>query len=167
MADGIGVLVDGDRRVEAQFDAIPRALHDDLLDLFQGLVPELTARVQAAAPDRTGKLRSQIKGQVFDDKTRISGRVAVGGDSGNDLAKAGALEFGAHGTARVSAHEMRLDHLWGEMLNAPMMVMVEAHTRQLDLMAQRFLRDPFAGLEGEIVEKIKGVADIAIEETSA
>jgi hypothetical protein len=159
MADDIGVAITGDREVGIKFDTFPAQCHDELLAVVQADTPQLASRVASAAPSLTGKLRSEVSHAVFDDKTRITGAVFIRGKDGNDFAKAGALEFGAHGRAKVKAHEATLDHVFGERLDAPMKVMVEAYSRQTNIAARRFERGPLA----DMASKIEGDLQAAVE----
>ena len=54
------VVIAGDRKVAAQFDAWPAELHDALLGRIRVMTLELEARVRALAPGRSGKLKSEI-----------------------------------------------------------------------------------------------------------
>lgn len=156
-----GFTVTGDRRVALKFDEFPKALHDRILARIASLTSRLEARVRSAAPTATGKLQSLIVSKVYDNaQDRIRGRVTVSGDFG----KAAALEYGARKTAKVKAHEMRLDHVFANRLAAPLTVMVAAHSRQPNIAERKFLRGPIAAMRPEIVQELRqAVADAASE----
>lgn len=161
MAD-IGVVIEGDRQVALKFEQFPAQCHDALLSRITSLTEILEARVAAAVPVKTGKLRSEVTSQVYDDQTSISGRVTIDGDSANEYAKAGALEWGAHNSTKVAAHNARLDHIFSRRLSAPIDVMVEAHSRQLDIVAVKFLRGPFQADEQAIADQLQQAVDETI-----
>jgi hypothetical protein len=162
MAQDFGVVVGGDRKVELLFDKFPQQLHGQLLEHITAKTKELEARVHGAVPKKTGKLASEIDSAVFDDKNKITGAVFVSGD----YAKAGALEYGAHATSKVKAHSAKLDHVFSLRLDAPMTVAVSAHTRQMDIAAQKFLRGSFQQMEQEIEADLRTVVDQTIEATA-
>lgn len=156
MAD-IGVVITGSRQVELQFEQFPEHLHDKLLARVRSLTSMVASRVRAAVPVKTGKLKGEIVSDIYDDgPTRVAGRVSVSGE----YAKAGALEYGAHGTAIVKAHRATLSHVFGRHAS-PMNVLVAAHTRKLNLPAHRYLHDPFKGLSGEIASQMRETVEEA------
>lgn len=160
MADDFGFVVEGDRKVALKFDTFPADLHDALLEVITRDTKDLEQRVKAATPVLTGKLRSEISSAVFDDKTKITGAVFVAGQDKGDYAKAGALEYGAHGTAKVKAHSSTLDHVFGQSID-PMDVMVAAYTRQTNILATKFESGPFKGMEAKIAADLQGAVDRA------
>lgn len=163
MADEIGVIVTGDRDVSLKFDEFPQDLHDALLSRIGTLTDRLAGAVRSGVHARTGKLRGSISEAVYDDQPRkITGRVFVD----EDYAKAGAIEYGAHGRAKVSAHEALLGHAWGKKLSSPVEVMVSAHGRQMNVVAQRFLRGPLASLSGDIASELQDATKAATQDVS-
>jgi hypothetical protein len=157
----IGVTVTGDKQVAIRFDQFPVKLHDKLLAIIRSLTTGLAAKIKAAEPQRSGKLRSETTSAVYDDAGRkISGRVFVSGD----YKKAGALEYGAHGRAKISGHSARLDHVFGNHLNAPLTVAVAGFTRQMNIASRKFLRGPLAASASSIDEALQTVVNEAIEE---
>lgn len=152
MADEIGFEIVGDREVQLRLDELPQAVHDSLLRRLTSLTAELAARVEAAAPERTGKLRSEVASRVYDDRVdRIRGRVTLSGEFG----KAAALEYGAHKRTNVAAHAMRLDHVFANRLAAPLTALVAAHSRLANIAATRFLRGPAASMAPEIIAELR------------
>ena len=155
----ISYTVTGDRRVELKLEEFPKSVHDRLLDRITGLTRELEARVQAAEPDKTGKLRRDTASRIFDDQDKITGRVTIEAD----FAKAAALEYGAHRAAKVSAHLMRLDHVFARLI-APMTVLVQMHRRTPNITEHRFLRGTLAQMAPEIQAQLEAaVAEAAAE----
>lgn len=164
--DTIRVNVTGDRQVGIRFDEFPDELYDDLKAEISALTTELYGLIDAATPDRTGRLRSEERARVYSDKDRISGRVTIAGDS-KDFAKAGALEYGAHRSTKVSAHQMRLDHVFGQKLSAPLMVLVDAYSRTPDIQEVAFERGPLGAMEPEIIARLNAVVERNVAKANA
>ena len=163
MADNIGVTVAGDRAVSIKFDTFPTRAHDSLLARISSLTDSLAARVRGAIHSKTGKLRSTISEAVYDDQPKkISGRVFVD----EDYAKAAAEEYGAHGKAQVSAHSASLDHVWSRKLASPTTVLVSAHSRRMNIAAQKFLRGSLAADSGDIQQQLRDAVEKSLGETS-
>lgn len=154
------MFIAGDRELTLRFDEFPVALHAKLFERVSGLTSELEGLVRAGVPHRTGRLAGEISSRVRDSEERITGTVRVTGE----YAKAGALEYGAHGTANVAAHAARLTHLWGRATGAPMMVEIPAHTRHVNIAAHRFLRGPEAAMSGRVRSELQGAVQETISE---
>jgi hypothetical protein len=152
------VRITGATEVGVKLDQLPARLRAGFLERITALTTQLHAEVVGAEPDRTGRLRNTTVMRVEDTPGRIRGRVFVDAD----FAKAGALEYGAHGTANVRAHAERLDHLWSRFI-APMTVMVAEHSRQLNIAEHRFMRGSLEELEAEITADLQEVIDEAGE----
>ena len=159
----IHATVTGDRQVGLRFDAFPDALHDDLLAAIGALGQQLDDMVLAAEPDLTGRLRSETRLRIFDDKTRIKAEVDVSAEQ----AKAGALEYGAHRATKVGAHHMRLDHAWRRALSEPMDVLVADYTRTPDIAEVDFLRGPLGEMSPQIIERLNAVVASRAKATNA
>lgn len=150
----VHVDIAGDRQVGLRFEEFPDALHAELLALIGGqLGPELETLVEAATPDRTGRLRGEEGLRVFDDPQSIKAQVSVTAE----FAKAAALEYGAHRSTNVKAHSMRLDHAWSRRFNAPLSVLVSAYTRTPDIDEVDFLRGPLAAMAPEAIARMEDV----------
>ena len=109
----LGITVEGDRAVELKFETFPQDAHARLLERIADFTAELEAEITAAEPSRTGKLAAETRSAVYDEPERIAGRVAIAAEFG----KAAALEYGAHGTTKVRAHEARLAHVFGRLIS--------------------------------------------------
>lgn len=149
-----------DRKLLARLEALPKTLQAALVPTITRETERMFALALSAEPQRTGALRAAT--QMFVDVTldSVRGRVRVLGDSGMH-AKAGALEWGAHGAAKVSAHQMMLGHLWGAAMEARA-VMVDAYTRQVNIRELRFLRDAFDTVRAEAVAEIERTVNAEI-----
>jgi hypothetical protein len=161
--DSIGIRVTKDREVGLRFDAFPDNIYEALSIEVNALATELLARVQAATPSLTGKLRSQERLRLFKDKNRISGYVDIAGTAGSqDFAKAAAIEYGAHKRTTVSAHSMKLDHAWDKMLSAPMDVIVGAYDRTPNIAESAYERGPLDEMGPEIIDRLNAVVEQAV-----
>lgn len=156
--DSFRVDVTGARDVGVRLDAFPDGLYEDLRNEIDSLAHELEELVIAATPEKTGKLRSEVRMRLFADKSRISGRVDIAA-SGTEAAKAGALEYGAHRATSVRAHQMRLDHAWGEKLAEPITVLVAAYNRTPDVAERAFERGPLAEMQPEILARLNALVE--------
>jgi hypothetical protein len=165
MADNINIVINNERRLGLKFEKFPEEFRVKLLSAIEDLTQKLLARVLAAAPKgQTGRLERSIHAQIFNDKTKVTGRVVVGAD----FAKAGALEYGGTGEAfKVKAHSARLDHVFRNKLTSPLDVMVAAHNRQLNMAARRFLRDPAAAIEPEVVSELREAVNQTVGESNS
>jgi hypothetical protein len=164
--DGFRIAITGDRQTGVRFEEFPDGLYRDLLQEITALTRQLFAMVQSRTPSRSGRLRGAERMQVFADTRRITGRVTVAGDK-KDAAKAGALEYGAHRTTSVAAHQMRLDHVFGTMLAAPMTALVGAYNRTPNVREVAFERGPLESMRPEILERLGGVVERAVGEANA
>ena len=166
--DAIRIDVTGDRQVGLRFEHFPDALYDELKAMIEELTAELFARVEAATPTATGRLRNQERVRIFTDPNHIKGYVDIAGQGGSqDFAKAGALEYGATRSTKVVAHKMKLDHLWANRLNAPIIVLVEAHSRRPNIAEHAFERGPLETMQPEIIARLNAVVEAAAAEANA
>jgi len=162
MTDLIHIDVTGIRQVGLRFEQFPDALYVDQLSA------ELLARVEAATPSLTGKLRSSERLRLFTDPTRITGYVDIEGAKGSqDFAKAAAEEYGAHRPTKVRSHAMKLDHYWSLKLSAPQTVLVEAYSRTVDITERAFERGPLAAMQPEITARLNAVVEAAVAKANA
>ena len=68
------VTTRGERELALRFDTFPVRAHQKLQERINGLTAELGARVQAATPVRTGRLRSEITPNLYADQPdRVAG----------------------------------------------------------------------------------------------
>lgn len=156
----IGLQITTDRRVALKFDVFPKQAHDELLSVITSATDRLRGLVEGAVPKNSGQLASEIVGRVVDAANHITGSVGILGATPNDYAKAGALEYGAHGTAHLREHGAKLGHLWGKMI-APMQVIVAAHDRRVNIQQHDFLRGPLRAMQEDVLAQMKQALDQA------
>lgn len=147
----VTAIVSGERDVAARLDELPDRVHQRLVEPITRLTRRLLGLYQAAEPSRTGKLRQETVSHVEVSRDLVRGRVTVAASTANEFAKAGALEYGAHGTAHVAAFERRGHAPYG----APADQMVAAYSRHLDLAEHRFARGALDEMRGEIKETLE------------
>jgi hypothetical protein len=149
-----------ERKILARFDQLGAALQRNLLPRITRLTATLLSRVLALEPSRTGRLRAATRSFVDQTPTAVRGRVRILGEGGRrHNVKAAALEYGAHRSAEVRPHSMKLDHAWDRAI-APQQVLVAAFQRRTNIQALRFLRTPLASIEGQARTEIAAaVAD--------
>lgn len=132
----IDAIVTGEREVLARLDTLAERVQKRLKARLERLVPQIEADERSRAPVRTGKLRSEIQGHVTAGTDFVVGQVRVAAQNRAEFAKAGALEYGAHGTAAVHAFSRAGHTPFGQRAEQ----MVDAYTRRVDVMAHRYVR---------------------------
>jgi|SRR5579872_4021381 len=155
MADDIGVVITGDRQVALEFDEFPERLRVALRDRISGLTDLLYERIWALAPVKSGRLRSLLRKEVFDDRDKITGRVSVS----SEFVKAASVEYGVHAEFEVAGHTTHLDHAWGRAFSGD--VFVKAYTRRVDSAGKRFLRGGITQESGAVAEALRETVDRA------
>jgi hypothetical protein len=159
----VHIDVKGVRQVGIRFAEFPDDLYDALKQEVDALTTELFARIEAATPSLTGRLRSEERARLFTDEHHIKGYVDIAGAKGSqDFAKAAALEYSAHGAAKVSSHSMQLDHYWANKLGAPVTVMVESFTRTANIAEHAFERGPLAAMQPEVLARLNAVVEKSV-----
>jgi hypothetical protein len=148
--------IQNEREAGVLMEEMSQQLHDAYLAKIKELTPQLMARVQSAVPVASGALQHSIQMFVDDSRGRIAGKVKVIGATPNDFGKAGAIEYGAHGQAKVSAHTRQIKVVFGRLV-APVAAVVAAYSRTLDIAPRSFLRSPLASMESQIVAELAAV----------
>ncbi len=150
MAETFDILVIGDTQLQAFIGELPARVNAELQAAMRDVAALLEGAVVAAEPSRTGKLRSATRPFVRENPAGVTGGVQVRGDAG----KAGALEYGAHRAFSLKEHWARRSVVFGR--EAPSQsVLVDEYVRRANITADRFLRDPFAALQGQILARIE------------
>ena len=152
-------VITGDRRVVARFSEWPKELHDSLLAKIRALTDALEGRVQALAPERSGKLKDEIISRVFDDPQKIKGLVTLeGGLSKSEYIKAAALEYGAHRGVKNRAYHRTISEAFGREIS-PTRIDVSAYNRIANIDARLYLRGGLADVEGDATAQLQQVID--------
>lgn len=158
----MGVVTRGEREVSLRFETFPSRLKDKLDKRIRELTEELQARVEAAAPFKTGLLRSEIKSNTYSDSdTRVAGYVSVfAGDLKKEYAKAATLEYGTNKPRRIPDHGGVFRKLGAGQKR------IESHlTKPAHIEAFRYLRDPLEQMRPEIEAALaETVAEAAAED---
>jgi hypothetical protein len=156
----IGIELVTDRNVGLKFDTFPKEAYKNLFDVITEQTGRLQEQIVANTPKRTGRLASEIHARVVTYSDRITGSVSVSGGTSKDYAKAGAEEYGAHGTAHVHAHHMKLGHLFSKIVE-PMDVVQGAYDRHVNIDAREYLRGPLHEIQDDIIKQMKDAVDAA------
>ncbi len=152
-------VITGDTRIVARFNEWPAELHDALLTRIRALTDALEGRVQALAPERTGKLKDEIVSRVFDDPKKIKGLVTLeGGLTKSEYVKAAALEYGAHRGLRVRKYSRTIAEAFGHDIS-PKRIDVSAYSRIANIDARVYLRGGLSDVEGDATAQLQQVID--------
>jgi hypothetical protein len=148
------VVTRGEREISQRFDEFPTAAHERLRQRITRLVDELQERAQAAAPERTGQLKSEITGRVFaDNPQRVAGYVGIQAPSSNDYAKAAALEYGVNKPRKIVARAGRAQRR-----------IIERLSKTVHMRAFRYLRDSIEAMRPEIESELAAALNETAEE---
>jgi hypothetical protein len=93
----VTVITRGDREISLRFDNFPTRAKQKIEERITLLTEQLKARVQAAAPRRTGALQSEITARIYSNKAdRVAGYVSVfAPGQPSEYPKAATLEYGS------------------------------------------------------------------------
>ena len=156
--------IGGENQVLARLNAFPTELQERLRPVVERITAAMLSRVQAAEPVRTGALRDATRAFVDANERGLRGRVRIlspPNKAGQHNIYAGALEYGVHAHISVDAHAQSLDHVFDHEMS-PQQVMVAAYQRDVNISAQRFLRDALgdfiAQFEAEVARAITEAA---------
>jgi hypothetical protein len=102
----MAVITRGDREISLRMETFPTSARKRIEERITTLTAELEARSKAAAPFKTGALRSEIVGRVYSDSSsRIAGYVSVyAPGNSKEYPKAATLEFGTNKPRRIPDH---------------------------------------------------------------
>jgi hypothetical protein len=158
------VVTRGEREVSARFETFPTRARAKLEERIAALTQQLQVRVQAAAPFRTGKLRSEItKRDYADNPDRVAGYVSVyaDGDS-NEYAKAATLEYGTNKPRR--AFERTGAGVIARLGRSKRRIVAKL-SKPVRIEAFKYLREPLADMKPEIELALnEAVAQAAAEQ---
>lgn len=158
----MSVVTRGEREISQRFDTFPSRVRRKLEERITALITELNARVRAAAPFRTGDLRSEITPQVYDDApNRVAGYVSVYAPSKpSEYAKAATLEYGSNKPRRIFERGGI-----SARLGLRQKRIVARVSKPARIEAFKYLRDPLKDMQPEIVAGLEeAVAETAAED---
>lgn len=161
MGDGT-VITRGDRELSLRFDAFPTQVHQRLVERITTLTESLQGRVEAAAPFKTGKLRSEIKPSLYGDQpTRVAGYVSIYAPGAqSEYAKAATLEYGSD-KARRRFQKGGI----AARINGSKRRIVAKMTQPVRIQAFAYLRGPFDAMRPEIQAELEAtLADVVAED---
>lgn len=147
----MAVITRGERELSDRFEKFPLWARDRLEARIRNIVDTLQSRSEAAAPFKTGKLRSEVRKRTFADQpTRIAGYVDVfaGSDSG-EYPKAATLEYGTNKPRRIFERAANGAILLGHK-GRKTFRLVARITKPVHIRAFRYLRQPLQGMRAEI-----------------
>lgn len=161
-----GVVVTGARRVALRFEQFPEIARAHFLEVITALQAQMQTAITAAIPKRTGRLAASVTGGVENSPTKVRGWVNVAGKDRKLILQAAALEYGASGVVKVKAKEGRqLYTVYGRYIN-PMLVNVDAYSRQADIIAQRFMRGPLEAMAPAAASQLQDALFNAVGEAN-
>lgn len=160
----IRITVD-DNRLVARLDGLHATVRERIIGAMTRIEARLEAGVRAAAPAKTGALRSQVSGRVYQDNpNRVAAYVGVYTRDAGASRKAAALEYGSRGQAvAVQAHQARLTHFFGRAIS-PITVTRRGHTRIPDIRATNYLRGTFTSQRAAILAELQEALNTALRE---
>lgn len=161
----MGVTTRGDREISLRFEQFPARARGSIEARIRNLTDELDARIENAAPFRTGKLRSEITPSVYDDSPdRVAGVVSVFAPQAvGEYAKAATLEYGSNKPRRIFD---RSSSMMAKLLGSRRRV-ASRMTKPVHIAALAYLRGPFAEMEPEIQAELEAALAEATEEGNA
>ena len=150
-------IITGDREVGARFEEWPKEIHEAIYQRIVRLTQQLEERVLALVPERTGQLRGEIISKVYNDPESIKGIVTLGGKlTKNEAIKAAALEYGAHGIAKVKKYRRTITEAFGRSIS-PISIQVKPYVRDVNIEEHSFMRGGLAAIKDEAVAELTEV----------
>jgi len=158
-----GLVISGERNTSLRFDQFPTACHDRLLAAMERIKDRMVTAIQAAEPNKSGALKGQTGGRVYDHGNRIAAVAGVRAMTANDAKKAAALEYGSRGTP-VVMHRLNSGRtVVARRLSRPL---VGQWTRTPTIAAHRFLRGPADSLREGAIDEMRAAVGAAAEDVS-
>jgi hypothetical protein len=137
------ITIVGIRAVEITMAQMPGKVHAALRQEVTAIAGEIEGAVRGAEPRRTGKLQSETLSFVDEPTpTSVRGRVKITG-ARNELIKAAALEYGAHGVGTKKAFGRSQAAMVSSFTGHAQAMASAFSGRPGDIMAHRFLRGSF------------------------
>lgn len=145
-----------DYRVDANVDF--NEVNDRVRAEIRRTVSALTLKLQRMIQEdmltgqrlnvQSGRLRGSVSSKVEEGSNWIEGTVGAGGAL---VPYAFAHEFGLKGSLAIKAHLRTIKKVFGQPIT-PRQVMIKAHSRSVDMLERRFMRDSLAEI-GKIVPR--------------
>lgn len=152
-----------DYRIDADVDF--NEINDRVRAEIRRTVNALTLKLQRTIQEdmltgqrlnvQSGRLRGSISSKVEDDKDWIEGTVGAGGAL---VPYAFAHEFGLKGSLSIKSHLRIMKKAFGKAIT-PRQVMIKAHSRNVNMLERRFMRDSL----DQIAKIVPKNIDAAIE----
>jgi hypothetical protein len=141
------------------FDELPAALKQKLKVAISRVTHQLLARVKAAEPVRTGRLRAATHAYVDERPNFVRGRVRISrtGRASSLGAAFGALEYGGPGHRRSGPVRVQAYRRGGVGVGT-------YERRRPRIQARRFLRGPAAAMRPQIRAELEAALGQAIKE---
>lgn len=158
------VTTRGGRELALRFDAFPTRAHQKIEERIRSLVDTLEQRIEAAAPYKTGKLRSEITPKTYGEQPdRVAGYVSVFAPGApGEYPKAATLEYGSNKVRRVFQRANILQRLGGSQRR-----IVARVTKPARIQAFAYLRNPFEAMRPEIVTSLnEAIAEVVAEDNA-
>lgn len=157
-----GIELTNERAATLRFEKFPEFAHDRLLGALQNIEQRLKAAVLAAEPGKTGSLKAQTGGRVYDHGNRIAAVVGVRAPNANDARKAAALEYGSRGVAITMHHRLSRISALSQRAGSDPLTMEWRRTPTIT--AQRFLRGPMDAIRGGALAELQAALDAAVQD---
>jgi hypothetical protein len=146
-------IITGDRELEVKFDQFPQQIHGALLARITQVTETLQARVESAAPRKTGRLKSEVRARVYSSQNRIAGYVSIYAPGvAEEYAKAATLEYGTnkprHAVERVKT-----------LLGKSRRRILNRISKPVHISAMRYLRGPFDEVAPDIQADLQSVVN--------
>lgn len=161
----MSVITRGDREVSLRFDTFPVRAHKKIVKRVDALTEQLRVRVEAAAPYRTGDLRSEITARVYTNKPdRVAGYVSVfAPGKPSEYPKAATLEYGSNKPRRIFERTSGI----AARLGLQKRRIVGRLSKPVRLEAFAYLRGPLAQMKPEVELSLnEAIAETAAEDSS-
>lgn len=158
-------VITGERELSLKFDTFPSRARQALEARITALTDALQARIEATAPVKTGKLRSEIADRVYaDNPNRIAGRVSVyAPGAAGEYAKAATLEYGSNKPRRIFK---RGGGIAARVARGNRRI-VERMSKPARIQAFRYLRNPLEEMRPEIeAELLQALSEVVDEENA-
>ncbi len=159
------VITRGDRELALTCDTFPQRAHQKIQRRITDLIERLDARIQAAAPYRTGRLQSEITPKVYGDQAeRVAGYVSVYAPGvPNEYAKAATLEYGSNKARRIFQRSTGLL----ARLHGGRRRIVERMSAPARIQAFAYLRNPLEQMRPEVEAELNAALSETVDEANA